>query len=162
MSVIKCRECGKEVSDKADRCPHCGVKLKKNVGVLGIVFASLVGYMVFSCNSPSPAPAPRPEKTAQEKEQDAKKELAFQKVVAVLKSIKTAARDPDSIAWESIDANEDASVICIAYRGQNGFGGMSKEVAVAAKGKVSQTAESWNRNCAHKSLYNMMHARQAL
>lgn len=27
MSLIKCSECGKEVSDKADKCPHCGNKL---------------------------------------------------------------------------------------------------------------------------------------
>ena len=24
MSLIKCRECGKEISDKAKSCPHCG------------------------------------------------------------------------------------------------------------------------------------------
>lgn len=24
MSMIKCPECGKEVSDKADECPNCG------------------------------------------------------------------------------------------------------------------------------------------
>ena len=24
MSMIKCTECGKEISDKATACPHCG------------------------------------------------------------------------------------------------------------------------------------------
>ena len=24
MSIIKCSECNKEISDKADKCPHCG------------------------------------------------------------------------------------------------------------------------------------------
>lgn len=24
MALVKCKECGKEVSDKADMCPHCG------------------------------------------------------------------------------------------------------------------------------------------
>ena len=24
MALIKCSECGKDVSDKADACPHCG------------------------------------------------------------------------------------------------------------------------------------------
>ena len=27
MALIKCPECGNEVSDKADRCPHCGVNI---------------------------------------------------------------------------------------------------------------------------------------
>ena len=26
MALIKCKECGKEISDKADHCPHCGYK----------------------------------------------------------------------------------------------------------------------------------------
>ena len=30
MALIKCPECGKEVSDEAKKCPNCGVKLKKN------------------------------------------------------------------------------------------------------------------------------------
>ncbi len=24
MALIKCSECGKEISDKAKQCPHCG------------------------------------------------------------------------------------------------------------------------------------------
>lgn len=24
MALIKCKECGKEISDKATACPHCG------------------------------------------------------------------------------------------------------------------------------------------
>lgn len=29
MALIKCPECGKEVSDKAPSCPNCGVEIKK-------------------------------------------------------------------------------------------------------------------------------------
>ena len=28
MALIKCNECGKEISDKAKKCPHCGIKCK--------------------------------------------------------------------------------------------------------------------------------------
>ena len=31
MSLIKCPECGQEVSSKAETCPHCGVKIAGNV-----------------------------------------------------------------------------------------------------------------------------------
>lgn len=27
MALIKCKECGKEISDKSDKCPHCGAPL---------------------------------------------------------------------------------------------------------------------------------------
>ncbi len=33
MSLIKCPECGKEVSDKAEKCPHCGLPQEYFVGV---------------------------------------------------------------------------------------------------------------------------------
>ena len=29
MALIKCSECGKEISDKAERCVHCGFKITK-------------------------------------------------------------------------------------------------------------------------------------
>ena len=29
MAMIKCRECGKDVSNQADACPHCGCPVKK-------------------------------------------------------------------------------------------------------------------------------------
>lgn len=31
MALIKCPECGKEVSDTCEQCIHCGYKLKKDV-----------------------------------------------------------------------------------------------------------------------------------
>ena len=32
MALINCRECGKEVSDKAENCPNCGCVLQKQEG----------------------------------------------------------------------------------------------------------------------------------
>lgn len=29
MALIKCPECGKEISDKAKACPECGYKRRK-------------------------------------------------------------------------------------------------------------------------------------
>ncbi len=31
MAIINCRECGKEISDKAYACPHCGYPIKDHV-----------------------------------------------------------------------------------------------------------------------------------
>ena len=33
MALIKCSECGKEISDKAKKCPHCGIKCKNEKDV---------------------------------------------------------------------------------------------------------------------------------
>ena len=40
MALINCIECGKEISDKAKACPHCGMPLKKKGR--GFAIASLV------------------------------------------------------------------------------------------------------------------------
>lgn len=29
MALLKCKECGKEVSSNAEKCVHCGFKLKE-------------------------------------------------------------------------------------------------------------------------------------
>lgn len=49
MALVNCAECGKEVSDGAARCPHCGKKLRMGlfakvaIGV-GVAFGALVLY----------------------------------------------------------------------------------------------------------------------
>jgi hypothetical protein len=63
MALIKCRECGREVSDKAKTCPGCGRKVKRPVGTLGILLAVLLGVAVFvpiisnSINAPATSTA---------------------------------------------------------------------------------------------------------
>jgi len=46
MALIKCRECGEEVSSKAEACPKCGAKVaSKNKGcgmVMGVVILGLI------------------------------------------------------------------------------------------------------------------------
>jgi len=34
MAMTKCKECGNDVSDKAESCPNCGVKVPKKAGLL--------------------------------------------------------------------------------------------------------------------------------
>lgn len=52
MAMIKCSECGNEVSTTADSCPHCGAKIKKkeaNNSVLDILcLFSLIFSLAFS------------------------------------------------------------------------------------------------------------------
>ncbi|MCY1292229.1 hypothetical protein D9M69_355740 [compost metagenome] len=38
MALVKCKECGNQVSTKANSCPACGAKIKKRVGVIGWLF----------------------------------------------------------------------------------------------------------------------------
>ena len=38
MALIKCPECGKEISDKSEKCIHCGYPLSKTFLINGIEF----------------------------------------------------------------------------------------------------------------------------
>ena len=47
MPIIKCPECNKEVSDKAYKCPSCGVVINKpKRGITGVIFKTL--FLVFN------------------------------------------------------------------------------------------------------------------
>ena len=50
MALVKCEECGNEISSKADACPKCGVKLKaKPAGCIVSLFklvGAIIGLMV--------------------------------------------------------------------------------------------------------------------
>lgn len=46
MAMIKCKECGGEVSSKADACPKCGVRLKAKPSGCIVGFFKLIGGMV--------------------------------------------------------------------------------------------------------------------
>lgn len=48
MAMIKCPECGVEISDKAKKCPHCGYPIKKSKGrrISQIIICTLVVIIV--------------------------------------------------------------------------------------------------------------------
>lgn len=58
MALIKCKECDKEVSDKAKACPHCGAEIPRTSAVAKI-FAWTIGILVLfsiigSCSGNKP------------------------------------------------------------------------------------------------------------
>lgn len=47
MSMIKCRECGKEVSSEAKTCPNCGVATPHKMGLFKKFIFTVIGFFVF-------------------------------------------------------------------------------------------------------------------
>ena len=55
MAMIKCIECGNEVSTTADSCPHCGAKMKKkeaNNKILDLLCFFSLAFSLFLGFSP--------------------------------------------------------------------------------------------------------------
>lgn len=48
MALIKCPECGKEVSDRAEKCIHCGYPLENTIGVKGINYNCVISGTEFN------------------------------------------------------------------------------------------------------------------
>ena len=46
MALTKCKECRKEVSTKAEVCPHCGARLKEKSGCLSYIFVGTFLFIV--------------------------------------------------------------------------------------------------------------------
>lgn len=54
MPLIKCTECGKEISNKAKTCPHCGAKNKKRTSpgtYLALALILVFAYYYFSSDN---------------------------------------------------------------------------------------------------------------
>ncbi len=46
MALTKCKECGEEISSKADKCPKCGFKVKKTSTITWAVLAILLIWFI--------------------------------------------------------------------------------------------------------------------
>lgn len=106
MALVPCRECGKEVSDAAEKCPYCGIstpsktRRQRKLIITGIVLLLLIGggawayHKVSQIFSPetttvdSTHPAPKLDKTAPVKQQIIQKDYK-EKVGEMLDSDKS-------------------------------------------------------------------------
>ena len=70
MAVIKCSECRKKISDKAQACPHCGAPVVKVAApprkktslvtwIVAILFGFWVVFMVYAYREVEKAKLPR-------------------------------------------------------------------------------------------------------
>ena len=178
MALITCRECQKQVSTEAKTCPSCGAKViipkpaKKPASDKSIMKGLLVGFgiiMVLSVIGSFRESQKSPEQLQQEasaREADRKHRAEIEQEKAmktqrenraanVAAAIRHSSRNPDNISWENILTNEDATVVCITARLENGFGGMTRESIVAANGGFSNKTKDWNKHCAEKKLFDV-------
>jgi hypothetical protein len=161
MAMISCGECGASVSTEAKICPGCGASRKvfrRPAGArkpmsfmkkLGIGSAALIGLSVIQAATGG-GEAVQAE-TPQEKQSKQRGYAAYLSA----KALKASLRNPDTLDFSEILANEDGSVICMTYRAQNGFGGMNLDRIVFKGGEPSQARASWRANCTNKMLFDV-------
>ena len=153
MALVKCRECGTEISSKANACPKCGIAIKHTSLLAKVVLALILicfGFAILGQFSSGTSSSPQPEQTPEEKAKKDREYAQYGAAVAAADSLKKSLRDPDSLKFDSMRVSEDAKVICAEYRAKNGFGGMNRAILVFVDGEGSEDKKVWNKNCAGK------------
>jgi RNA polymerase subunit RPABC4/transcription elongation factor Spt4 len=144
MAMRPCKECGKEISTKADACPHCGAKPPKRTSAFTWIMAFFVVIITFSAirasldrdNPPVPAKA-APETPFQKSQREAAAKLAeFNRIeqkrrdredtlaYACKEWIKKSLHDPGSATFEqafAIDRKAGVDIIQVQVRARNAF-----------------------------------------
>ncbi len=122
MALVKCSECGKEISDTIKKCPNCGyrkkIKFDKKKIMIGcgiILFSIIICITIFSFTIGKPL-----------------SELE-QKAVKCVLDYKSMLKNPDSlqvhdIRWEENKRVDGMIFIYFDTSGQNGFGGNTRDV----------------------------------
>lgn len=161
MALVTCKECGKEISNKADACPHCGAKPKRTgcftwiiAGVCALIVIGVIGNMM---NPAAPTPEAAKTPPAQKTPEQIARDNGVARASVAAKAIHEAARNPESFVLDLALVMPDGTA-CLEYRAQNGFGGFNREQAVAPDGadKIYSTGANgfrtaWNKHCAGKS-----------
>ncbi|MGV6397002.1 zinc ribbon domain-containing protein [Pseudomonas caspiana] len=176
MAVVKCKECGAQVSTKAKACPSCGAKPPKKTSALVWILAALFAFIFLkSCYSvvTGDGPPPKsPEALAEQakskeldaalaKEKEAAKSLEDKKTAALWaarQSVTKILNDPDSAKFGKV-VYRDPGFVCGYVNAKNGFGGYTGEKGFISLGTPETTwlegqskdfKSVWNKQCASK------------
>jgi DNA-directed RNA polymerase subunit RPC12/RpoP len=146
MALTKCKECGKEVSSSAKKCPHCGVKnlsvtgRQQAIGCLVFIVLVLVCYFwMKSCLNTSIAPSGTGTSTPKTYEEVRKERLQEHFSAwdgshrGLTEMIKKSMNDPDS--YEHVETvywdKGDHLIVKTTFRGKNAFGAFVKNSVTA-------------------------------
>lgn len=167
MPLVKCHECGNDVSTEAKACPSCGAKVKKPTSralkLIGLALTiAVIGSAVTGNNAPQPQQTTEstrranltPEQKAKEDAARAQRDIQLQAAAAGAIRLKKAAKDPASFDLTSLVVKPDGSA-CYEYRAKNSYGATLPSAAVlTTKGKIllkeldgNTFVNAWNKAC---------------
>lgn len=156
MSLVKCKECGGQLSTTATSCPHCGAKTPKRRGlvswlILGIIGVGVINITVAMLTKQPVDPAVQAE---EKRKQDAVNQLSVA-LASAQRKVKEQLKDPDSVKFGTVTIGRN-KYVCGHVNAKNSFGAysgetefLSAEPYITAWINDSSEAfkESWTKNC---------------
>ena len=166
MALVKCEECGKQISDEAESCPSCGAKPEK-MGFfrklfIGLFVIFVIGAVMDGIKSPSTkiqygssVSSPEAEEAKKKSEQEQAKQLS---ILLRISALREEMKNPPS--FEMVEAiNLKNGTLCVTYRGTNGFGGVVTESkAISSDAKIID----YPANCNGKTGEDVTHLKKYL
>lgn len=158
MALITCKECDKELSTTAEKCPHCGAKAPKPTSRLAIGIVGLLCIFILKAALESGDPPPQPRvKSAAELQRDQELKQAVGALIVLKRSMKNPA------SFELVDLQlMQGPAYCVVYRGTNSFNAIITSRHVFMDGLSSSTEPDWNKHCGGKTGTDYTHAKYAL
>lgn len=153
MPLINCKDCGSAVSTEAKACPKCGARMPRKTSlitkVLAGVIATSMAVAITGWVMGPPATPEDPAKAAALAAVQAQDDQRRSAGRAFVNALQRSARDPESMVFEWIGINPDASLICATFRAKNGFGGTTKEAVMAiGNGAITRAdTKAWQKHC---------------
>jgi len=154
MAMIKCGECGSEVSSKAKICQKCGAAVPAGLTVAKVLIPIIIVLAVWQISKKPDVNTP----TAEEKKTQFDNSLIARGREAVLSNLK----DPESAKFGQTYISTDKNgvhYVCGTVNTKNGFGGMTGFQPFISLGSTQMTwlpensetfAGDWNKYCAGK------------
>ncbi|HEY3658239.1 MAG TPA: hypothetical protein VGL34_24990 [Steroidobacteraceae bacterium] len=155
MALVKCRECGKQISSDAEACPSCGRKKPKATSTLTWIIAGIFAFSIITAISNSgkseDAEAARlaamtPEQRASEATVKAATEKRSSAQYACKEFVKRSLNDPDAAQFDDASAyfTEKQAVdkfrVEVTVRAKNGFNALRH---ITVNCVTQQTGGKW-------------------
>jgi len=116
--------------------------------VISFAWAAVLGVqMAIGISQERTAPS-QASSAPETSEESAAEKLRTRTALAAGHTLKAAMRNPDSLIIEQALASDDGTLLCVSYRGQNGFGGMNRDKIAFKQGVPHTQAAYWNKHCA--------------
>lgn len=124
MALTKCKECGKEISRNADKCPSCGSPQKKKTSRLTWLFLILIIIVVYVSMNPSTPSATQNSSAASKLDESpakqAERKLFIEKLIknGILYKVEVPAELPHiyvSSGFYSLNVDDKQSFINVVY-----------------------------------------------
>ena len=148
MAIIKCRECGSDVSTTAAACPKCGAEPAKRTSASTWVIAAVLGTGVLMSVLQQ-----RPATRTASPTIDTKRQEQLHAGGMGAGILRVAMKDPEAFVVNSVMVKPNGAT-CYKFRAKNSFGAVLPSRAVLA-GKVmlleerdaSAFADAWRAEC---------------